>query len=159
MRHLAGAPSQTPPRPGGGQTRLGPLANQGCFKLRQGGENPKHQAPIRRRRIKGGSTARQHFEPDLALAQVIHQPQQVFEVASQPVKLPDHQRIPRLQGFETGLKTWPAVLTPRGVIFIKTRGLHPGSQQGIALEVQRLRAITFRDPHVPNEHQLLSPPS
>jgi hypothetical protein len=98
------------------------LSNQLRFKFCQGGENPKHQAAVRRCGINLGTAASQHLEADLTLAQVIHQTDQVFEVSPKSIELPDHKRIARLQGLEASSQTRTVIFSTGGQVFVEALG-------------------------------------
>jgi hypothetical protein len=61
----------------------------------------------------------------------------------EPIELPDDEGIPRAEGFEAGCQPWSGLRAPRGEIVIEPVRGHPRGQEGIALEVEHLRAIRF----------------
>jgi hypothetical protein len=78
---------------------------------------------------------------------------EVGQRASEPIELPHHERIARLEGFQARGQPGPRVLPPRGVILIEPLGRDPGGEEGIALEIEALGAIAFGDPHVAKKHR------
>jgi hypothetical protein len=84
------------------QARHGAFADQLPLKFRQGRENPEDQLAARRRGVDGGALTRQDFQPDAALRELVGGIDQMFEVASQAVELPDNECIAVPQHLETG---------------------------------------------------------
>jgi hypothetical protein len=72
------------------------------LKFRQGRKNPEDQLAAGRRGVDGGALARQDFQPDAALRERLGRIDQMFEVASEAVELPDDERIAVPQRLETG---------------------------------------------------------
>jgi hypothetical protein len=62
----------------------------------------------------------------------------VGEGASEPIELPHHERIARLQGFQARGEPGPRVLPAGGVILVESLGRDPGRHEGIPLEVEGL---------------------
>ena len=77
----------------------------------------------------------------------------VGQRASEPIELPYHERIARLEGFQARGQPGPLVLTAGGVILIEPLGRDPGRQKGIPLEIEALGPIAFGNPHVAKEHR------
>jgi hypothetical protein len=71
-----------------------------------------------------GTGACQDFKSDLPLAQLLHECDEMFEIAPEPIEIPDHERIARLEGLETGGQTGTVLLATRGKVLI-TNGISP----------------------------------
>jgi len=84
--------------------------------------------------------------------QVVHRVDQVAQVATQTIQLPQDQGVALAQRLEAGRQPGAVFPSPRSPILVDVRRCHPGSRQGIALQVGGLGAVRFRDPHVAQEH-------
>ena len=110
------------------------------------------QPSARGRGIDVGSLARKHPEPDFALHQVVDRVDEMAEVAAKPVELPNDQRVALAQRLEARFQTGAIILFARGLILIEAGRLHTGRDQRIALEVEDLRPVRLRHPHVADQH-------
>jgi hypothetical protein len=72
----------------------------------------------------------------------------VGQRASEPIELPYHERIARLEGFQARGEPGPLVLAAGSVIRIEPLGGDPSRHEGIPLEIEALGPIAFGDPHI-----------
>ncbi|MGF7213792.1 DNA-binding LytR/AlgR family response regulator [Skermanella aerolata] len=86
-----------------------PLHNEFTLKFRQGGEDAEHQLAARRRRVDRSAMACQHAETDLLGIEVVDEVNQVPQVASETIQLPDQQGVSGLKRLETGDQAGPGV--------------------------------------------------
>ena len=69
------------------------------LELRESGENPEHEPTICSCRVDVSPLPCQDFQTNAALREIVDGVDEVAEVASEPVKLPDHERIAFPQRF------------------------------------------------------------
>lgn len=72
------------------QARARSLPDQPALELRERAEHVKHEASLRRRRVK---SFRQAAKVDPAFSQRLHGFDQLFQGARQAIQLPHHQRV------------------------------------------------------------------
>ncbi len=146
-------PSLTAAGSGRCQSGQSTLADQLPFKFRQGGENPKHQAAVRRRRVDVGPLSGQDFEADIVLGQALSRIDQMLQIAPQPVELPDHKGVPLPQRLEASGKGRTVVFLAGCLVVVDMVGIDASRHQGIALQVEYLAAVSFGDAGVSHEHE------
>ena len=74
------------------------------------------------------------------------------QVATETIELPDHQGVALAQGFGAGEQAEPVVAASGGKVLVKAPIRHAGSEQGVALQVEHLGAVSLGHPHVAEEH-------
>ena len=80
----------------------------------------------------------------------------MFEVPSQTVELPDDECIAVPQRLQTGSEGRAVLVFAGGFIFIEVLSPDTGSEERVALQVEDLAAISFRDAGVSNQHRVVS---
>ena len=88
---LAAAPS--PSGTGGFQSGDGALADQFALELRQGGEDAEDEATGRGCRVDLCALACQHAQADAAFREVLHDADEVVQVAPEAIELPHDERV------------------------------------------------------------------
>src|SRR5262245_33345119 len=136
------------------QARQGAFPDQLPLEFRQGRKNPKDQLAAGRRGVDAGALAGQDLQPDAALRELLGGIDQMLEVASQAIKLPDDERIAVPQRLQTGGEGRAVLVFAGGLIFIEVLGPDTGSEERVALQVEDLAAISFRDAGVSNQHRM-----
>ena len=100
--HLAWSPAHASARAGCGKPRHGALGDQFALELGERGKNAEREAAIGGRRVDLRARAGQHLQPDAPGSQVLDRIDQVTQVASEPVELPEHQRVAGLDRLQAG---------------------------------------------------------
>ena len=77
------------------------------------------------------------------------------QVAAEPVEFPRYQRIALPQRLEARLQTRPIIALAGRLVLVEVSWFDAGSEQRIALQIERLAAIGLRDAHVADQHGLL----
>jgi hypothetical protein len=80
---------------------------------------------------------------------------EVAEVAAEPVELPDDERVAPAQRLEAGGEPGPVVAPARREVLVEVRGIDPGGDERVALEVRDLGPVRLGHPHVPDQHERL----
>ena len=150
---LAAAPS--PSGAGGLESRQGALADQFTFELRQGRKDAEDEAAGWRCRVDLRALARQHPQADAAVRQFLHDADEMVQVASEAVELPDDERVPLAQCLETGIESGSAVLLARGAVFVNGLLLHACRSEGVILQIEVLGAAGLGDAGVSEVHVFL----
>jgi len=126
---------------GSGKSGNGTLTDQLTLELGQGGEDAEGKPPVRRRGVDLRAGAGQHLQPNTACAQILDRVDQVTQVAAQSVKLPEHQRVARLDRLQAGGQAGTGVVATGCQILVNASGVDASGQQGITLWRQRLGAV------------------
>lgn len=155
--HLETAPTVAAPCAGRGEPGLGPLDDQFPLELRQGCEKAEHEAAVRGGRVNRGARAGENLQSDAAPGQVMDEIDQMTQSASEAVELPRDERVARAQTLQANLEPRPIVAPPGSVILVEPGTLDPGGDQGVALQVEDLRAVRFGNPHVADQHVTQTP--
>jgi hypothetical protein len=152
QRHRVGPPAMATTSPRGGKAGKSSLSGQLAFELGERSEDAEHQAAARRCGVDAGTLAGEHAETNLLLHQIMDGIDEVPEVATEAVELPDDQCVSLTQRLEARVETRAIVLLARGLIFIKPSRRHACGKQCVLLQVKHLRSIGLRDPHVADQH-------
>ena len=73
------------------------------------------------------------------------------QIATEPVQLPDDERIARLKRLEAGGEARPGIVPTRGHILINARWIDAGRVQRVALRFQGLRAVRLGHSDIADE--------
>lgn len=84
-----------------------------------------------------------HLQADPARAKVLGGDDQVAKVAAEPIELPDHQGVARLERLEAGDQSRAGIVAPGCEILIDAARVDAGREQRVALRLQNLCAIGF----------------
>src|SRR4051794_32044051 len=110
---VAGPAALPPACPGSGEAGEGPLPDDVPLELGQGAEDVEDELAAARRRVDG---LLQAPEAHAAMAQVGDCLDEVLEAASEPVELPDHERIPGPHVDQGSLQAGPLSLGPARLV-------------------------------------------
>ena len=83
------------------------------------------------------------FEADAALAEVFDGFNQVFQIAPEPVELPDHEHIAFAERLQASSEARPVVFRAGSLVLIDVISFDASREQRIMLEVEHLRAISL----------------
>ena len=139
--HLAWPPTHAPPRAGRGKPRHGALGDQLAFELGECGEDAECEASIGRRCVDLCARAGQHLQPDAPSAQVLDRVDQMAQVASEPIELPEHQRVAGLDRLQTGGQPRAGIVATGCQVLVDASGVYAGRQHRVPLRRQRLGAV------------------
>ena len=78
------------------------------------------------------------LRPTPRTGEVVHQVDQVAQIAAEPVELPDHQGVALSQGFDAGEQPGSVIASAGSKILIQVSISDAGRDQGFALEVEHL---------------------
>ena len=96
--------------------------------------------------------SRHHTQSDAAIREVPHGVDQMLEVTPEPVEFPDHQHIALAQCLEASIEAGTLVLLPGCLVLVDMFRSDTGLPQRIALKIEALGAVGFRDAGVSEEH-------
>jgi hypothetical protein len=150
--HLERRTAVTPARTSRHKARLRPFGDERSLELGERGKDTEHQLSRRRGRVDGGALTGEYLQADLASGQIVHQVDEMAQIAPQPVQLPDDERIARAKRLEAGDKAGAVVPPPGGEVFVEMVRGHPGGGQGVALQVEDLGAVGLGDAGVADQH-------
>jgi hypothetical protein len=87
--------------------------------------------------------ARQHLEAYTTVSEVVQSIDQAAEIPSQPVQLPDVERVALPQRLQASRKPRPIVAAARGAVPVDLLWTDPGLHQGVTLQVENLATINL----------------
>ena len=149
------APSLPAPGSCRGQSSEGPFPEQLSFEFRQSREDREDredQLSAGRRRVDAGPLAGEHPDPDVPVVEVLHQVDEMAEIATEAIEPPDDDHVSLPRRLEEGGDP-RAVLTLSGRLVLVDRVVaDAGLAQSIPLQVESLRTIRLRDPRVADQH-------
>lgn len=150
--HLEGPTAFSASGSGRGQTCLGALDNQIALEFGQGSKDAKDELAGCGGGVDGRTLAGQDFQAHALIGERMDGIDQMPHIAAQAIELPDHETVACSQGLKT--RGQPGAIVPfaRGLVFVEVLGQDTGFQQGVALQIEDLGAIGFRDPHVTQQH-------
>ena len=122
------------------------------LELGQRREDAEHEPPGGGGGVDLCALPGEHPQAHAAVRQVLHGVDQVGEVAAEAVELPDNQHVARLERAHAALEPRPVVADTGRVVVVDVDGLDARGLQRVALQVQRLGAVCFRDASVANQH-------
>lgn len=125
------------------------LPGELALELRQRTEQREQQLAVRCPSV---HRLGERAEGDAALPQVAHDLQEVWEAAAEPVELPHHEVVARLEIGDAGLQPGPVVPGSGGVVLVEVPVVDAGGHERVALQVDRLALVGRRHPHVPDQH-------
>jgi len=112
-RHLERRTAVAAAGAGCGDAGLRALDDQGALELGQRCEDAEHQLAGGPGGVDRRTLAGQHLEADTSSREVVHQVDEIAQVAAEPVQLPDHEGIALAQRLAAGGKARP-VIPPAG---------------------------------------------
>ena len=151
--HLPLAPADAPARAGGGEAGARALGDELALELRERGEDAEDELAGGRRRVDRRALAGEYAQSDSAGGEVMHRVDQVAEIASEPIELPHHERVAFAKRLQARGEAWPLVLRSGSRVAVDVPLGDAGGDQGVALQVEHLRAVGFRDAHVADERR------
>ena len=152
-RHHARAPAGAFPGAGGGEPSHGAFVDQVALELGQGGEDAKHEPARRRRRV---DVASEHLEAHAALCEIADEPHDVGQRATDPVQLPDRDRVALARDIERPVEARPLRALAGADVLVDPPGQDTGLEQRVALQVETL--LGRRHARVPDQHRPASLP-
>ena len=141
------------PAPGScrGQSSAGPFPDQLSFEFRQSREEREDQLSGRRR-VDAGPLAAERPDPDVSVVEVLHQVDEMAEIATEAIEPPDDDHVSLPRRLEEGGEP-RAVLTLSGRLVLLDRVVaDAGLAQSIPLQVEALGTVRLRDPRVADPH-------
>lgn len=115
-------------------------------------KDPEHEFPCRGGGVDCSTLPGEHFETDPAVGEVMDGGDEVVEASTEPVQFPNHQGVPVSQRLETGDQPWSVIDLAGGLVLVELFSLNTSIEEGVALQVDALGAVGFRDAHVANQH-------
>ena len=147
-----GAPSLPAPGSCRGQSSEGPFPDQLSFEFRQSREEREDQLSAGRRRVEAGPLAGEHPDPDVPVVEVLHQVDEMAEIATEAIEPPDDDHVSLPRRLEEGGES-RAVLTLSGRLVLVDRVVAgAGLAQSIPLQVEALGTVRLRYPRVADQH-------
>ena len=148
---LVRAPSLPAPGSCRGQSSEGPFPDQLSFEFRQSREEREDQLSAGRRRVDAGPLAGEHPDPDVPVVEVLHQVDEMAEIATEAIEPPDDDHVSLPRRLEEGGEP-RAVLTLSGRLVLVDRVVaDAGLAQSIPLQVEALGTVRLRYPRVARE--------
>ena len=148
---------ELPPSPstscaGGGEAGDGALANELAFKLGERRKDPEDESTC----WSGGVDLRalpcQDPKPDLPVRELLDDVDEVAEVSSEAVELPDDERVLRAKRLKARVEPRAAIALARRLVLVDRLRRDARGDERIALGVEALGAIGLRDACVTNQH-------
>ena len=130
----------------------GAFADQLPLELSQRREDAEHEAPCGGGGVDLRALPGEHPQAHVAGRQVLHGVDQVDEVATEAVELPDDEHVARPERAHAAVESRPVVADARREVVVDVDGVDARGPQRVALQVQRLGAVCFRDAGVANQH-------
>ena len=150
-RHLRLASADASARAGGGEAGARALGDEFALELGERGEDAEDEFAGGRRRVDRRALAGQYAQSDTAGREVVHGVDEMPKIAPEPIELPHHERVALAQRLQAGGEAWPLVLRAGCRVAVDVPLGDAGGEQGVALQVEHLRAVGFRDAHVADE--------
>jgi hypothetical protein len=147
-RHLRLAPAVAPARAGGGEAGDRALPDQLALELGERGEDAEHQLAGGGRGIDRGSLSGQHAQSDAARIKIMHDVDQMTEIATEPIEFPHNEGIARADRFETGVEAGTVVLLAARGVAVDVALQNADTGECVLLQVEHLGAVGFRDAHI-----------
>ena len=130
------APSLPAPGSCRGQSSAGPFPDQLSFEFRQSREDREDQLFAGRRRVDAGPLAGEHPDPDVPVVEVLHQVDEMAEIATEAIEPPDDDHVSLSRRLEEGGES-RAVRTLSGRLVLVDRVVaDAGLAQSIHLQVE-----------------------
>ena len=127
-------------RPRGLEPSQGAFADQLPLELGQSREDAEHETAGGGGGVDLRALAGEHPQAHAAGGQVLHGVDQVGEVAAEAVELPDDERVVPAQSAQAVVESRPVVEYAGSEVVVEVHLVDAGVDQGVALQVQRLRA-------------------
>ena len=131
--------------------------DQVALELGQRGEDAEDQPAAGGPRVDLGALAGENLEADAALFEIAHDCDEMSEIAPEAVEFPDDERIAVPQGAQAAIETGAIIPLARRPVLVELLGRDTGAGQSVALQIEALRSIGFRDPGVADEQDETAP--
>ena len=148
------APSLPAPGSCRGQSSAGPFPDQLSFEFRQSREEREDQLSAGRRRVDAGPLAGEHPDPDVPVVEVLHQVDEMAEIATEAIEPPDDDHVSLPRRLEEGGEP-RAVLTLSGRLVLVDRVV---ADAGLAQSIPLQFAPRIRDLGAQRLYRLDAPP-
>jgi hypothetical protein len=96
--------------------------------------------------------AGKNFQAYAAFGQVGDDMNQMLQAATEPIKLPDYEHVFFAERLQTCIESGPVISFTGCLVGIDLFLSDTGSEQCVALEVERLTAVSLGDAGVANQH-------
>ena len=136
-------------RPRGRESGQGAFADQLPLELGQRREDAEYEAAGGGGGVDLRALPGEHPQAHAAGRQVLHGVDQVDEVATEAVELPDDEHVARPERAHAAVESRAVVADTGGEVVVDVDARGP---QRVALQVQRLGAVCFRDAGVADQH-------
>jgi len=122
---------------------MGALGDQFAFELGESREDAESETAIGGGRVDLRAGTGQHLQPDTARPEILRRRHEVTQIATEPVELPDDERVAWLERLQAGGEARPDIMATRGHILIDAGWIDAGREQRVALRLQRLYRPTW----------------
>ena len=127
---LNGAPPLRPRARAAAMPAWGAFDDQRTLKLGQRPEDAEYQLAGCRSGIDCRALAGQHLEPDTTGGEVVHQVDQMAQVAAEAIELPHYQGVALAHGLDAGEQTRSIVPASGSEVLVKMPLRDRGAEQG-----------------------------
>jgi hypothetical protein len=117
----------------GGKPCAGALGNQVALELSERGKYAEDQLSCRRSCVDSRSLTRQNPQTNTSECKVMHHIHEVSKAASQPIELPDHQRVALPKRPQACSESGSVILLPGSGIAVEVPFVDACSKQRISL--------------------------
>ena len=124
------------PAPGScrGQSSEGPFPDQLSFEFRQSREEREDQLSAGRRRVDAGPLAGEHPDPDAPVVEVLHQVDEMAEIATEAIEPPDDDHVSLPRRLEEGGEPRAVLPLSGRLVLVDRVGADAGLAQSIPLQ-------------------------
>ena len=143
-RHLERPAALSPPGSRCGQPCFGAFDDQFALKFGKSCKNAEDQATVRRAGVNCRTFARQYLQTDLASGEFGDGIDQVSQIATKSIQLPDDECVVGPKRLQASIKSWAIVAATRCTVLIDLVRRDACGDERISLQVMDLRAIGLR---------------
>jgi len=150
-RHLWLAASDASARAGGRKPGSRALHDKLALELGECGEDAEDEFASGRRRVDRRALAAQDAQPDAGGGELMHGVDEVAQVAPESIELPHDERVSLAKRLQAGGEAWAVVLLAGRRVAVEVSLGDACGNERVALQVEHLRAVGFRDAHVADQ--------
>jgi hypothetical protein len=147
-RHLRLASAVSPAGACGGKSRDRALADKFALELGERREDAEHQFAGGGRRIDRRALSGEHAKANAARIKVMHDVDEVSQIASEAIELPDNKGIACAHRFKTSVEAGTVVLPAARGVAVDVALRNAGTGECVILQVEHLGAVRFRHAHI-----------
>ena len=96
--------------------------------------------------------AGEHPDPDVPVVEVLHQVDEMAEIATEAIEPPDDDHVSLPRRLEEGGEPRAVLTLSRRLVLVDRLGADAGLAQSIPLQVEALGTVRLRDPRVADQH-------